>query len=350
MLTPGSLFNLLDLNRDGDLSRSELHTAATRLGWHWNEAPLLALLDLLTIYRPLPHDQFLSVIQQIQGDPMGIYGRVLLNSPHFDKRTAKVVDPNSDPAPAAMRPVLSSAMQHPRRPRDLEKVFIAALKRSSGNEIANGYRHLLDSLDTCHTASNNAALLIIDPQRSFTAGDWMQSIGRGAEVDVEPISIAFESGASVLRYLYGTMEIMFTRCPFPPGSYNWDKHFAKIIADHQLYVIKPGKNVLFPPLNGFREWARRCIGRGIKTMVVGGCTLTSCVRVSSIEIRQAFKNDGLRVVVDLAISGARRSNYIPSPHFGGLSAVASAVDQMIAAGVQVVRRVAWHRTSSENTF
>ena len=281
---------------------------------------------------------------------MGIYGRVLLNSPHFDKQTAKVVDPNSDPAPATLRPVLSKAMRQPRGPSDLEKVFITALKRTSGNEIANGYRRLLDSLDTRQIASDRAALLIIDPQRSFTIGHWMQSIGRGAEVDVEPISIAFDSGASILRYLYGKMEIMFTRCPFPPGSYNWDERFAKVIADHQLYVIKPGKNVLFPPLNGFREWARRCIGRGINTLVVGGCTLTSCVRVSSIEIRQAFENDGLRVVVDLAISGARRSNYLPSPYFNGMSAAASAVDQMMAAGVQVVRRVAWRRASSENTL
>jgi hypothetical protein len=255
-----------------------------------------------------------------------------------------VVDPDSDPATAAMRPVLSGNMRLPHGHGDLEKVFIAALKRTSGSEIAKGYRRLLDSLDTCHIASDNAALLMIDPQRSFTVGDWMQSIGQDAEVDVEPISIAFDRGADVLRYLYGAMEIMFTRCPFPPGSFNWDERFANIIADRQLYIIKPGKNILFPPLNGFREWAKRCIGRGIKTLVVGGCTLTSCVRVSSIEIRQALKNDGLRVVVDLGISGARRRNYLPAPYFGGLSAVNSAVDQMMAAGVQVVRRVVWRRT------
>lgn len=349
MLTSDSLFGLLDLNHDGYLSRSELHSAAIRLGWHWNEAPLLALLDLLTIYQPLPHDQFVAVMRQIKEDLMRTYGRVLLNSPHFDKRTSQVFDPNLDLASAATLPVVSSELRQPHHHGDSEKEFVAALKRTSGNEIANGYCRLLDSLDTCHIASDNAALLIIDPQRSFTVGDWMQSIGRGAEVDIEPISIAFDCGANVLRYLYGAMEIMFTRCPFPPGSYNWDERFAKIISDHQLYIIKPGKNVLFPPLNGFREWARQCIGRGIKTLVVGGCTLTSCVRVSSTEIRRAFKEEDLQVVVDLAISGARRRNYLPSSYFSGMSAVASAVDQMMAAGVQVVRRVAWRRTSSENS-
>jgi hypothetical protein len=134
---------------------------------------------------------------------------------------------------------------------------------------------------------------------------------------------------------------MFTRCPFPPGSYDWDDRLADIIDSRQIYFIKPGNSVLFPPSNGFRQWAARCIDHGIKTLVLGGCTLNSCVRVSSIEIRQLFRDNDLRVVVDLSICGARLRNYSPSPLYGGISAVASAVSQMAAAGVQVVRRVEW---------
>ena len=167
----------------------------------------------------------------------------------------------------------------------------------------------------------------------------MQSIGDGAAVDVVPIAVALNSCANILNYLYGRMEIMFTRCPFPPGSYDWDDRLAEIIDSRQLYFIKPGNSALFPPSNGFKEWAARCIEQGIKTLVLSGCTLNSCVRVSSIEILQQFKNDNLRVVVDLSICGARLRNYIPSPLYGEVSAVASAVSQMTAAGVQVVKWV-----------
>ncbi|CAB1057044.1 hypothetical protein D1BOALGB6SA_1783 [Olavius sp. associated proteobacterium Delta 1] len=67
-----SFFDLLDLDHDGNVSRSELHTAATRLGWHWYEAPILALLDLLTLREPIPRKQFKAIIQQTQKDPMAL--------------------------------------------------------------------------------------------------------------------------------------------------------------------------------------------------------------------------------------------------------------------------------------
>ena len=48
-----SLFEILDVNNDGAISRSDLHVAAKRMGWHWDEAPIFALLDLLTIPEPI---------------------------------------------------------------------------------------------------------------------------------------------------------------------------------------------------------------------------------------------------------------------------------------------------------
>ena len=85
---PDGLFEILDLNKDGELSRSELHRAAKRLGWHWHEAPVLALFDLLTIFNPIQKNKFLSCIRQIKEDSMGPYGKVLLNSPHFSPLAA----------------------------------------------------------------------------------------------------------------------------------------------------------------------------------------------------------------------------------------------------------------------
>ena len=69
-MIPDSLFDLLDLDHDSRVSRSELHTAAHRLGWSWHAAPLLALLDLLTILSPIPREQFKVIMQQMQDDPL----------------------------------------------------------------------------------------------------------------------------------------------------------------------------------------------------------------------------------------------------------------------------------------
>ena len=46
-VTLSELFILLDLNKDGELSRSDLHESARRLGWHWNEETCNNLILLL---------------------------------------------------------------------------------------------------------------------------------------------------------------------------------------------------------------------------------------------------------------------------------------------------------------
>ena len=224
---------------------------------------------------------------------------------------------------------------------DFKTDLVFILEKTSGIDIASSYQKLLHTLDKGRILINDAAFLVIDPQRSFTQGVWMQSIGDEAAVDVEPIAAAFKNCSRLLNEIYGRREIMFTRCPFPPGSYNWDDRLAEIIDNKQLYFIKPGNSVLIPPRNGFKEWVERCIECGKSTLVIGGCTLNSCVRVSSIETLRYFKSKNLRIVVDLSICGARTRNFLPSPLYNGLSAVEAAVNQMAAAGIQVVRRVDW---------
>ena len=169
----------------------------------------------------------------------------------------------------------------------------------------------------------------------------MQSIGPGAEADVKPINFAFRQCAKSLIQNYGQMPVMFTRCPFPPDSYQWDDQLAGIIGGNQLYFIKPGNSVLFPPTNGFKEWVKNCIDRGRVNLVMGGCTLNSCVRVSAIETQQYFKHEYLQVVVNINLCGARARNFKASMQFGGISAIDSAVEQMLAAGVRVVNGVNW---------
>ena len=73
------------------------------------------------------------------------------------------------------------------------------LERTSGADIAGGYQRLLQALDKIRILNNSAALLIIDPQKSFTQGVWMQSIGAEAEVEVEPIAAAFTNCSRLLN-------------------------------------------------------------------------------------------------------------------------------------------------------
>ncbi len=339
-MTFNALFNILDVNKDDELSRAELHIAAKRLGWHWHEAPILAVLDLLTILKPVPRKTFIAYMSQITEDPHGPYGKVLLNAPHFSPQNAS----KDDWVTTRKRGEVNNGpeKQQGRTARDnLYGDVVSLLEHTASMHTANDYRKLVNTLDRAHISVDDAALLIIDPQRSFTDGVWMQSIGSQAADDAKPIQLAFNNCARLLNESYSRIETMFTRCPFPPDSYDWDDRLAGIIDSTQLYFIKPGNSVLFPATNGFREWVKRCINNGRNILVMGGCTLNSCLRVSSIETQNYFDSKKLQVVVDLSLSGARTRNFIRSPVYAGLSAVESAVREMMAVGVQVARYTEW---------
>ena len=331
------------MTNDGAISRSDLHRAAKRMGWHWAEAPIFALLDLLTVEEPIRKNHFIACMQQVFDDPMGPYGRVLMNSAHFSSARSPQSGQFSSPGDTEDRFPSKRHMGMMQQDDCFEEDLVSVLERTCGTDIAKGYQRLLQTLDKGQILDEDAALLIIDPQRSFTQGVWMQSMGTEAETEIAPIAAAFTNCSKLLQEIYGRREIMFTRCPFPPDSYIWDDCLAEIIDERQLYFIKPGNSVLVPPFNGFKEWIGRCIEYGKNCLVIGGCTLNSCVRVSSIETRRYFNKKNLRIVVDLSICGARTHNYLSSPFYNGLSAVESAVQQMTAAGVQVVGRVKWEK-------
>ncbi len=69
--------------------------------------------------------------------------------------------------------------------------LLTELNRYAGKAVAEDYRQLCNRFDVCSLYPANAALLIIDPLRSFTEGAWMQSIGDGAAKEVAPIVNAF---------------------------------------------------------------------------------------------------------------------------------------------------------------
>jgi nicotinamidase-related amidase len=321
-------FDTLDLDADSELSRKELHQVARNLRWHWREAPLYAVLDRLTVDKPLTREQFVSALRQIARDPYGPFGEVLENIDN--KYPASVVH--------------SKNASKTGRLTDSRKEIVTLLRNTLSHNQLEPFEQFLNEL-TCGCppiSTAESALLIIDPQRSFTKGAWKNSFGPGAEAEVRPIEGVFKNCAHLLKALNNRVETMFTRCPFPPDSYDWAEQIHDLIEISQVYFVKPGNSVMWPPTNGYPKWIDRLLRQGKTKLVMGGCTLNSCVRVSAIETYQFFSRHGLEVVVDLSISGARAGNYIRSAEYMGFSSVESAIKEMIESGVKVVRMAAWN--------
>lgn len=336
------LFNDLDLDSDGMLTRAELRQAASDLGWHWREAPLYAVLDLLTLCGPLSRDAFNEYMETIVRDFRGPFGRILESVPYsfatadFDGAQADATD-NEEVEESQV------ALDEQQTAEETTIDMAELLKTSGSDEAKKDYQSLISQYceGSCAIPGDKAALLIIDPQRSFTEGAWMQSIGAEGEREVQPIGQAFKNCAAALSKYYGRLETMFTRCPFPPDSYDWNRHVSKIISPSQIYFIKPGNSVLWPPTNGFDKWVNALISQGKNGLVMGGCTLNSCVRVSAIETYERFHHLGLEVFVDLSLSAARIGNYKRSSFFGGRSSVETAVREMLEAGVRIVSKTVY---------
>ncbi len=336
------LFAEMDLDADDALSRSDLHNAAIRLGWQWQEASIYAVLDLLTLQGPLSRELFCSIMTQIARDPHGPYGEVLCNATLLSSTWSADLPRTIDFAGAARQIDCQNGSGRPSE-RDPGRAIISHLSSAAGPEAGEDYRMIVDELadSTMTFAIPECALLLIDLQRSFSGGAWLQSMGAYADREAAPIRLAFDNCARFLSGQAGKLEKMFSRCPFPPDSFDWDERFASIIGNDRPYFIKPGNSMFWPPTNGFAEWVDGLVGRGKKTLLMGGCTLNSCVRVTAMDTQQRFADRGLQVVVVLSLSGARTSNYLRSPRFGGISAVELAVRDMIGAGVVILPDVSW---------
>ncbi len=187
------LFQRLDLDRDGFISRSELNTAAKRFGWSWREAPVFAALDFLSISGPISKSEFIAYFDQMGNDPLGPYGKVLRNSPLFSQ--AAPLRKNRVSHQETMAPNENKYTNRMRADTGFDSTT-ELLAHTAGIDIAANYQAFLDTLETCHIPTEDSALLIIDPQRSFTQGAWMQSMGNGAEVDVahkKPVGLSWRT-------------------------------------------------------------------------------------------------------------------------------------------------------------
>jgi len=338
------LFDALDRDRDGLLTRQELFRVARELGWQQPQAPIYALLDFMTIRTPLERESFAACMNEVSRDPHGAYGLALRRGPlGAESSISRIMPVNEGVAHAA--PARSGNLNESGTLWDgaAYEGISELLLEIAGKQRSVEFRDALErsSIPSFAVHSGEAALLLIDPQRAFTAGEWMWRLGPIGEMEVMPIRLGFDNCARLLEAVYSRVEVMFSRCPFSPESYGWDEKLEGIIAESQLYFIKPSNNLLMPTSNGYREWVEGLISGGIRTLVMGGCTLNSCLRVTAVATRSSFPVEKLDLVVDLSLCGARASNYLNSKQFGGISAVESAMREMSACGVTVAERVIW---------
>ena len=329
------LFDALDRDRDGILTREELSCGAAELGWVGQCAHLYALLDFLAIRSPLDRESFVAILEEVSNDPQGIYGRILRRGPLEAKQlygggeSRKEANISSDEevlwAGTGLGGTAGLLLEIVSSERAGD--YAVALQRSA----VGGY---------C-VCSSETALMLIDPQRSFTAGEWLWRLGPLGDMEAMPIRLAFDNCAKLLKAVYGRVETMFSRCPFGPESYPWDEALVPILDNDQPYFLKPSNNLLMPDSNGYGEWLEALVENGIRTLVMGGCTLNSCLRVSAVATRNALPPEQLQVVVDLSLCGARTTNYLNAEQFGGISPVEAAMREMAESGVVVTSQVTW---------
>lgn len=201
------------------------------------------------------------------------------------------------------------------------------------------------------TSHRRYGLLLIDLQKAFTEGFWASSFG-GAE-DVKDIIRTCEATAELFdsARLPEGVPVLCTKCYLDGPS---DEPYVDILESALRRfpcIHKPTMDVTLNPR--FASWLFKQVEDGLNILVIGGCTTTSCVRVSSQQIvklvEAANLADKVRVVVDIKLCGARQENYIKHAEqdpvlvraYGkefciGKSAVELAIHQMRQAGVEVL--------------
>lgn len=331
-----SFFRHLDRDGDGIISPDDLFCAARDLNWAWQETPLYAVLHLFSINQVLDSTTFYAITGLMQSDPQGPFGTVLNLLQYKNFYGLKLKQRINYRKKSDVCGKMSESTT------DAEDSFhisglVEYLNRDSTDHASKAYHQLLVNLDrSIHSPKiSDCVFLFIDPQFSFIDGVWMKSMGLSGKKEVGPIKTAFLNIVELLKKQSNHLDCMFTRCPFPPESYNWAEPLSEILDPRQSYFLKPGNNAFYPATNGYRLWLDHNLKSGKNYVIIAGCTLNSCVRVSARETARYLKNSDLQVVVDLNLCGARRSNYLPNPDFNGLSSIEAAVQEMRHYGIIV---------------
>jgi len=202
----------------------------------------------------------------------------------------------------------------------------------------------------------HTALVLLDCQKAFLNGDWAEYFGGRAQVG--PIQEAFERTLALLGapWKLSGCVMLCTRCYTDGEEAEYIDSLAPFLREVP-WVWKPTMDITQNAR--FHTWMEAQLSAGVKTFVIGGCTTTSCVRVSSQAVRKAYPDPSVRVVVDLSLCGARTENYEPNAEsdpvlvriYGrdgcrGRSPVDLAKLQMSSSGVEVMESFEWDHKST----
>ncbi|OWF35027.1 uncharacterized protein LOC110443402 [Mizuhopecten yessoensis] len=148
------------------------------------------------------------------------------------------------------------------------------------------------------------AVILIDIQHSFVLGSWSKP------VSVQRIKESFENCKKLVESLLPTVPVLLTQCPFTNPKDRAFHSSVKGLFEERNYpvVYKYDTNIM--EADGAESWVKSMLEKKVNTIVIGGCTTTSCVRVSSSALCQNFVNDPVQFIVDLSLCGARDSNYV----------------------------------------
>ena len=153
------------------------------------------------------------------------------------------------------------------------------------------------------------ALILIDPQNGFiNDGSWSRMFPIGQST---PILEAFNRIVLFLRSIPNpqSIPILISETGFSHHDRQIFEPIANELSQRQFHSItrtyKPHTNLSICP--GVRQWLDEQLEAKLD-IIIGGCTITSCVRDSSIQMKKIFPQ--LNFYVDQSLCAARKDNYI----------------------------------------
>ncbi|CAF0764208.1 unnamed protein product [Adineta steineri] len=164
-------------------------------------------------------------------------------------------------------------------------------------------------MSSINNISKRFALILIDPQNGFVNdGCWSRMFPIGQSI---PILETFNRIASFLHSISNpdSIPILISQTGFS----HYDRQIFEPINNelsqrkfHSItHTYKPHTNLSICP--GVQQWLNEQLEAKLD-IVIGGCTITSCVRDSSIQMKKKFPE--LNFFVDENLCAARKDNYL----------------------------------------
>jgi hypothetical protein len=153
------------------------------------------------------------------------------------------------------------------------------------------------------------ALILIDPQNGFiNDGYWSRMFPIGQSI---PILDSFNRIVLFLRSIPNpqSIPILISKTGFSSHDQQIYEPIANELSQRKFVSIthtyKPHTDLSICP--GVRQWLSEQLEAKLD-IFIGGCTITSCIRDSSIQMKKMFPQ--LNFFVDRNLCGARKDNYV----------------------------------------